>query len=92
MSENLYQPIPTAEIPMPVLESPMGDRPGREALPRILLQVAGMDAAKRTVLGMTALFALLALLEVGLLLHTSRPDPIVVYEPDARTTLVQVPR
>ena len=92
MSESLYPPIPTTEIPMPIVEVPMEALPGQAALPRILLQAGGEADATRRVLWMTALFAFLALLEIGLIRHTSRPDPIIVYEPAARPTLVQVMR
>lgn len=88
MNESIYQPLPTCEIPMPVLD---GDAKNlaEDTLPRILLQAAGSGSANKKVLCLAAFFGVLALLELVLLLRTSRPEPIVVYAEATRPTLVE---
>ena len=89
MNESIYQPLPTRDIPMPVLDGDPGDLV-KETLPRILFQAAGSGAAQRRLLYLAAFFGVLALLELGLLLHTPRPEPLVVYGEAIRPTLVEL--
>lgn len=89
MNESIYQPLPTCEIPMPILDRDVQDL-AQETLPRILLQAAGSGSANKKVLYLAAFFGMLALLELALLLHTPRPEPIVVYGEAIRPTLVEL--
>ena len=81
-----FTPIPTREIPPPVLELADGDC--GSPIPRVLLQCVGSGRAARRVLLLSALFAAFSLVELGLLLHLPTPEPLVVYGEFPRTMLV----
>lgn len=92
MEEGLYQPVPTCDIPMPILEGAAAVSPGRAALPRILLQAAGTEAASWKVVLLTAVFLALSLLEILLLFRVPAADPLVVYGDFPRIILMEPPR
>lgn len=81
-----FTPIPTREIPAPVLELAEGDC--GSPIPRVLLQYVGSGRAARRVLLLSALFAAVSLVELALLLRLPTPGPLVVYGEFSRTTLV----
>ena len=86
-----FRPIPTCEIPPPVVEREGLPDGHLEILPRILLQAAGMKAHSRRLLLITAAFVVLSALEVALLLRLE-PRPLVVYqEPAVRVLLEDIP-
>jgi hypothetical protein len=89
MDTNTYPPIPTCDIPMPILERPPEDGSVATAMPRILLQVAGSSHAAWNVTVLTGLFLLVALLELCILLRLPPQDPLVVYGDFPRTTLLE---
>jgi hypothetical protein len=90
MTESIYEPVPTCDIPMPILEN--GTAPADPWLPRILLQAAGAGKASRKVLYLTTAFAILAVFEGVVLLKTPTPEPIVVYSDAVRWTLMESPK
>jgi len=90
MDASLYQPVPTCEIPMPIVEPPGSMDPA--ILPRILLQRVGARNASRRLVFLTALFVVLSLVETGLLVHLRRPDPIMFYHDLPRKLLVEPPQ
>ena len=83
-----YPPIPTCEIPMPIVEGVGEARLGEAVLPRILLQAAGTGHAARNVKVLTGLFLLAAILELGLFLRLPTPAPEIVYGDFPRLTLL----
>lgn len=83
-----FTPIPTGEIPLPIVEGGGGAGRGEPAVPRILLETAGRDRAARQVARLTGLFLLFALLELGLYLRLPRPRPVIVYRIGPRLTLL----
>lgn len=89
MDTNSYPPIPTCEIPMPILEGTPEAGEGEVPVPRILLQVAGSSRAAWKVRLLLVLFLLIALLELILLLHFPLQEPLVVYGEFPRTTLLE---
>jgi hypothetical protein len=84
-----FLPIPTCEIPPPVLELAPGEGDGESPMPRVLLQGAGSGRSARRVLLLTALFLALAGLEGILLLRLPPQEPLIVYGDLPRTTLVE---
>lgn len=89
METNTFAPIPTCEVPMPILERPTGGENCAGSIPRILLQAAGSGQAARNVTWLAVLFLTVALLEGGLLLRLPAPDPLIVYGEFPRTTLLE---
>jgi len=87
-----FRPIPTCDIPMPIVESPGEGRTGEPVLPRILLQAAGTGHAARNVKLLVAIFILAALVELGLFLQMPTPEPQVVYGDFPRLMLMEAPR
>ena len=85
---STYRPIPTCEIPPPIVEVDARDFEGH--VPRVLLEEAGVSRVTRHVVLLTALFVLVALGELALLLRIPTPEPIVVYGEFPRTLLVEV--
>lgn len=83
-----FLPIPTCEIPPPVLELASGGNAGESPMPRVLLQSAGSGRAARRVVLLAALFLVLAGLEFILLLRLPPQEPLVVYGDVPRATLV----
>jgi len=72
-----FPAIPTCEIEPPVVEVAEDDP---APLPRVLLQAAGGGRARRRVLALTGLFALLILVEIALLFRIPQAGTLVVYE------------
>ena len=89
MEETLYQPIPTCEIPMPIVEGSKERSDEGPALPRILLQTAGQATASRRVLTLAAAFLAISLFEVFLLQRIPPADPVVVYGDLPQRTLME---
>jgi hypothetical protein len=89
MDTNTFQPVPTCDIPMPILERRGVVGSDEMAMPRVLLQVAGSSAAAWKVTLLTLLFLLIALLELCLLSRFPAQDPLVVYGDFPRTTLLE---
>ena len=90
MSENgTFRPIPTREIPAPVLEGLEGETRSGRGIPRIILQSVGSERATRRVLLLAGLFALVAAAELAILLRFPSPEPLVVYAESPRKTLVE---
>ena len=87
-----FCPIPTCDIPMPIVESSGEGRAGEPILPRILLQAAGTGLAARNVRLLALVFLLAALVELGLFLRMPTPDPQVVYGDFPRLMLMEAPR
>lgn len=91
MEPQDFRPIPTREIPAPVVEREGRPGGGPETLPRILLQSAGTEAHSRRLLLLTFAFAALSGLQ-ALLLIRLEPRPLVVYqEPAVRVLLEDIP-
>ena len=82
-----FEPIPTCDIPMPVVEASESD--ARRALPRILLQAAGIRTASRRILMLALLFLLMAGGELALLVHLPSPEPLVIYRDLPARTLME---
>jgi hypothetical protein len=89
MDTNTFQPVPTCDIPMPILERTGQVGSDEPPMPRVLLQVAGSSHAAWKVTLLSGLFLLLALLELVLLLRFPPQDPLVVYGDFPRTTLLE---
>lgn len=87
MTESIYEPVPTCDIPMPILEH--GTAADDQGLPRILLQAAGSGNASRKILYLTVAFAVVAAFLGVVLLKTPTHEPIVVYSDAVRWTLVE---
>ena len=87
MDPSLYQPIPTCDIPMPIVEPPGSADPA--SLPRILVQAAGTKAASRRLVLLTALFFGISLFEAVLLFRLRVPDPLVFYHDLPRNILLE---
>jgi hypothetical protein len=87
-----FPPIPTCEIPMPIVECPGEGRAEGAILPRILLQAAGTGHAARNVKWLTAVFLAAGLLELALWLRMPTPEPEIVYGDFPRQTLMEAPR
>jgi hypothetical protein len=87
MDTTLYHPIPTCDIPMPIVEPARGE--GRAQLPRILLQAAGTQAASRRVLVMTVIFLAVGVVEGLLLARLPNPEPLVVYHDVPKQILLE---
>jgi hypothetical protein len=83
-----FRPIPTCDIPMPIVEGTGETRVGESVLPRILLQAAGTGHAVRNVNLLTGLFLLAAIMELGLFLRLPTPAPEIVYGDFPRLTLL----
>lgn len=90
MSAELFEPVPTCEVPPPILERPAGRGAFPDPLPRILLQAAGSELHERRLLFLAAAFVLLALLEVILLVRLPGRKPLVVYLEPPRVRLVEI--
>lgn len=90
MSAERFEPIPTCEVPPPVLEHPARLRGQTDPLPRVLLQAAGSDLHERRLLALAAGFVLLALLEAMVLWRLPGRGPLVVYLEPSRERLVEV--
>jgi len=88
MDPNTYLPIPTCEIPPPILERRKEAGDDETAMPRVLLQVAGSSQAARRLILMSGLFFLVALLELCLFLRIPPQPPVVVYGDFPRSTLI----
>ena len=87
MRTEVFEPLLTAEVPVPTVE-PGTKTEGEARLPRCLLEVAGRTKAARRVVAISFLFALLVALEALLLRRLSLEEPLVVYqEPPARALL-----
>lgn len=89
METNTFAPIPTCDIPMPILEGVPIRGSGESDIPRILLQAAGSGQAERRVAGIVALFLLLALGEFSLFLRLPPQDSLIVYGDFPRQTLIE---
>jgi len=89
LEADTFRPIPTCDIPMPILEGTRDAKVGEPVLPRILLQAAGTGHAARNVKLLTGLFLLAALLELGLYLRLPTPAPEIVYGDFPRITLLE---
>jgi len=87
-----FCPIPTCDIPMPIVESPGEERTGEPVLPRVLLQAAGTSHAVRNVKWLVLVFLFAAVLELGLFLRMPTPEPQVVYGDFPRLMLMEAPR
>ena len=87
---STFPPIPTREIPAPVLE--LVPKAEGSRIPRILLQQVGSARAAQKVVLLAALFAALCLLELAILLRLPTPEPLVVYADAPRTTLIEEKR
>ena len=87
METTHFQPIPTCDIPMPVVELE-GALDG-ELLPRILLQAASGKAASRRVALLAFVFLAIAGVELALLLRIPAPEPLVVYHDLPHETLME---
>ena len=87
-----FPPVPTCEIPPPVLEGVTAEVAAGAAIPRVLLQSMGSGRAQRKVLILAALFALLAAAELALLSRLPSPEPLVVYGDVPRSILVEIPQ
>lgn len=90
--ETTFRPIPTCDIPMPIVEGAGEGKEGETVLPRILQQAAGAGHAARNVKLLTGLFILAALLEIGLFLRMPMPVPEIVYGDFPRLTLMGDPQ
>ncbi len=89
---STFRPIPTCDIPMPILEGASPPDAGQASIPRILLQAAGSGRAARRVTVLTGIFLLLALFQLALLFRLPVPEPIVVYGDFPRKTLLEAAR
>jgi len=89
MDTDTFQPVPTCDIPMPILERRALVGSDEIPMPRVLLQVAGSSDAAGKVTLLAAMFLLVALLELCLLLRLPLQDPLVVYGDFPRTTLLE---
>lgn len=87
METTHFQPVPTGEIPMPVVE--VGGAPDGQHLPRILLQAASEKAASRRVALLALGFLAIAGVEFALLLRIPAPEPLVVYHDVPRKMLME---
>jgi len=85
-----FLPIPTGEIPPPVLDGSPEPAESETPMPRVLLQSVGSARAAQRVVLQAALFAALAALELALFLHISPQEPLVVYQELPRAVLVEV--
>ena len=86
-----FRPVPTCEIPPPVVERE-GRVDGAEGvLPRILLQAAGMASHSRKLLLLTVVFAVLSALEAVLLVRLEPRHLVVYQEPALRVLLEDIP-
>jgi hypothetical protein len=92
MEEGLYQPVPTCDIPMPILEGAPACVSDQAALPRILLQAAGTEAASWRVVLLIAVFLALSLLEILLIFRIPTADPLIVYGDFPRIILMEPPK
>ena len=86
---NTFRPVPTCEIPPPVLEGLTDELALPGAIPRVLLQSAGSGRAARRVLVLAALFAVLSAMELALFLRLPQPAPLVVYGDFSRKLLME---
>ena len=84
---STYPPIPTREIPAPVLELVQASQD--EPIPRILLQQVGSARAARKVVLLAMIFAALGLLELAVLLRLPQTESLVVYADAPRTLLIE---
>jgi hypothetical protein len=89
VEESLYPPIPTCEIPMPIVEGTTGRPDEAGKLPRILLQTAGQATASWRVLALASAFLVISVFELLLLLRIPPADPVVVYGDLPRKTLME---
>lgn len=89
MPESLYQPIPTDEIPMPIVAAAGPGPEGQDPLPRILLQVADAATASRRTLALAVLFVVVSADLAALLFEMPAPEPLLVYGEYRRTTLLE---
>jgi hypothetical protein len=92
MDTDTFLPIPTCEIPPPILERATKTASEATTLPRVLLQEAGSSHASRRVIGLAGLFLLVALFEVALLLRLPPKPPVVVYGDFPRILLMETLR
>jgi hypothetical protein len=90
MDPSLYQPIATCDIPRPIVEPRASADPA--VLPRILVQAAGMKAASRRLVLLSALFLALSLFEAVLLFRLRVPDPLIFYHDLPRKILLEAPK
>ena len=74
---EIFEPRMTAEIPIPVVE--LERRPGVTELPRCLAESAGRTRARRRVLALAGLLALVVVLEIILLVRFSPREPLRIY-------------
>jgi len=88
MDQADFRPIPTCEIPPPVVEREGIADGAAELLPRILLQSAGVKAHSRRLLLITVAFALLSALE-AIIVFRLQGRPLVVYQDPAVRVLVE---
>jgi hypothetical protein len=86
---DTFRPVPTCEIPPPVLEGLTAELAAPGAIPRVLLQTAGSGRAARRVLLLAALFAAFSAMELALLLRLPQPAPLVVYGDFPRKLLME---
>lgn len=89
MAAETFEPIPTCEVPPPIVEREGAGTPEAVALPRILLQAAGSDLHGRRLLVLAGLFFLLALFQATVLIALPRIGTLVVYEEAPRVRLVE---
>ena len=86
---STFRPVPTCDIPLPILEGASQAAAGQAEIPRILLQAAGTQAAARRVVLITAVFLLIAAMDGLLLCRLPNPEPLVVYHDVPRHNLVE---
>ena len=91
MEPQDFSPVPTCEIPAPVVEREGRPDGAPEILPRILLQSAGMKAHSRRLLLLTFAFAVLSGLQAVLLLRLEPRGLVVYQEPAVRVLLEDIP-
>jgi hypothetical protein len=89
MPESLYPPIPTDEIPMPIVAAAGPGPEGQEPLPRVLQQVAEAATASRRTLALAALFVVVSAGLAALLLEMPAPEPLLVYGEYRRMILLE---
>ena len=86
-----FEPIPTCDIPPPILEREGTVQEEETDIPRILLQAAGTKAHTRRILLLSALFLLLSILETTILFRMTPPVLVVYQVPHEGTLLEEVP-
>jgi len=87
MDAEMFPPLLTAEIPLPVVEP--GEADAREGpLPRSLAQAAGLTRAKKTIGLILGVLLVLVAVEAALLVRVSKSRALVVYQAGSQARLV----